>query len=104
MPTLQPPNSYTTLPYTEIKLSHVPESSPTPTPTILLTLYRPNKYNAFTDTMMLELEEAFTLFDIDDRVRCIVVTGHGKMFCAGADLELGFRRVVETRGADHRDG
>jgi len=70
---------------------------------IVVTLYRPNNYNAFTDTMMSELEEAFTLFDIDDRVRCVVVTGQGKMFCAGADLSSGFGKRGES-AAEHRDG
>ncbi|GAB7355104.1 hypothetical protein MBLNU459_g5684t1 [Dothideomycetes sp. NU459] len=97
------PASYASLPYTQIQLSHVPASSPTPTPIILLTLYRPSKYNAFTDTMMTELESAFTLFDVDDRVRCIVVTGHGKMFCAGADLETSFKGD-EEKPSEHRDG
>jgi enoyl-CoA hydratase/carnithine racemase len=53
--------------------------------------------------MMLELEQAFTMFDVDDRVKCIVVTGHGKLFCAGADLEIGFIGGRE-RINDHRDG
>ncbi|PSK48675.1 3-hydroxypropionyl-coenzyme A dehydratase [Elsinoe australis] len=98
------PNSYTTLPYTQIKISHHPATSPTPTPILILTLNRPEKYNAFTEpTMAEELEEAFTLFDLDDRVRCIVVTGAGKMFCAGADLSRGFSpKAAQAR--DHRDG
>ncbi|KAK5131479.1 enoyl-CoA hydratase/isomerase family protein [Cryomyces antarcticus] len=102
-PPLPLPSSYASLPYTQIRLSHVPASSPTPTSIILLTLYRPAKYNAFTTTMMAELEEAFALFDQDDRVKCIVVTGHGKMFCAGADLDTGFVGG-EERIRSHRDG
>lgn len=98
------PSSYSSLSYTEIKVSHVPASSPTPTPIIVVTLYRPQKYNAFTDTMMVELEEAFTLFDIDDRVKCIIVTGQGKMFCAGADLQSSFGRNVDEKPREHRDG
>ncbi|EOD52085.1 Enoyl- hydratase isomerase [Neofusicoccum parvum] len=97
------PTSYSTLPFKEIKLSHYPPSSPTPTPIIVLTLYRPGKHNAFTPTMMAELEQAFGLVDADDRVRCVVVTGDGKIFCAGADLEVGFVGGKE-RVNDHRDG
>ena len=37
--------------------------------------------------MAQEIEEAFSLFSADDRVNCIVLTGHGNMFCAGADLQ-----------------
>ena len=52
-----------------------------------ITLYRPEKMNAFTGTMMAELIAAFDLSDADDAVRCVIVTGHGeRAFCAGADL------------------
>ena len=97
------PNNYSELPFTEIKVTNVPESSKEVTPVVLVTLYRPKKYNAFTPTMMRELEHAYTLFDIDDRVKCIVQTGHGKMFCAGADLDTGFVGNEEAN-RDHRDG
>ena len=100
---LQLPSSYSSLPYEEIKLSHVPESSKEVTPIILLTLYRPKNNNAFTEKIMRELETAFEFFDVDDRVRCIVITGHGRMFCAGADLERGFSHGKEPV-RDHRDG
>ena len=97
------PEHYGKLPYTQIKISHVPESSPTPTRVVVLTLYRPNNYNAFTDTIMHEMESAFQLFDVDDRIKCIVVTGHGRMFCAGADLGNSFQGGQEAP-RDHRDG
>ncbi|KAL9078263.1 MAG: hypothetical protein Q9157_002809 [Trypethelium eluteriae] len=97
------PSSYNTLPYKEIRISHHPPSSPTPTPIVILELYRPQKYNAFTGTMMSELESAFQLFDLDDRVKCIILTGHGRMFCAGADLDTGFKGGEEKIN-DHRDG
>lgn len=97
------PTSYTSLPFTEIRCHHVPSSSPTPTPVIVLELYRPKNYNAFTPTMMHEMETAFQLFDIDDRVKCVVVTGNGRMFCAGADLDIGFVGGQEKVN-DHRDG
>jgi enoyl-CoA hydratase/carnithine racemase len=52
-----------------------------------LTLYRPEKMNAFTGTMMQEMVAAFDLADADDAVRAVVVTGEGdRAFCAGADL------------------
>lgn len=83
------PKSYASLPYTQIKVSHVPDTSQEVTPVILVTLYRPKNYNAFTDVIMREMEELYQLADIDERVKCIVLTGHGKMFCAGADLVSG---------------
>lgn len=54
-----------------------------------VTLHRPDKLNAFTNTMMHELIEAFDLIDADDDVRAVVVTGSGRAFCAGADLSSG---------------
>ncbi|KAA8574901.1 hypothetical protein EYC84_004139 [Monilinia fructicola] len=97
------PNSYSTLPFQHIRVSHVPESSLTPTEVILITLHRPGKHNAFTDTMAQDLETVFNLLSLDARVRCIVLTGHGKMFCAGADLEAGLSYEHDT-ALTHRDG
>lgn len=52
-----------------------------------LTLYRPDKMNAFTRTMMDEIIAALDDTDADDSVRAVIVTGHGdRAFCAGADL------------------
>ncbi|KAK4551860.1 hypothetical protein LTR86_010856 [Recurvomyces mirabilis] len=97
------PSSYAKAPYTQIRCHHVPASSSEVTPVIVVELYRPKNHNAFTTTMMTELENAFTLFDIDDRVKAIVVTGQGRIFCAGADLETGFIGGQEAF-RDHRDG
>ena len=99
------PASYTSLNLTQIKVSRVPESSPKPTPVVLVTLNRPKNYNAFTKVMEEELCRVFNMFDVDDRVKCVVITGGGKMFCAGADLDIGFVAQKESdRLADHRDG
>lgn len=54
-----------------------------------VTLNRPDAMNAFTRTMLEELVEVFRAADADDAVRVVVVTGGGKIFCAGADLESG---------------
>ena len=56
---------------------------------LTITLNRPDRLNAFTPTMGHELIEAFDQADADDDVRAIVVTGEGRGFCAGADLEGG---------------
>ena len=80
------PPSYAELPFQQIRISHVPESSKEVTPIVVVKLYRPNNYNAFTDILMRELEHVFQLFDIDDRIKCIVLGADGRMFCAGADL------------------
>jgi len=56
-------------------------------PIATITLHRPDKLNAFTRTMMAEVIAALDTTDADDRVRAVIVTGHGeRAFCAGADL------------------
>jgi enoyl-CoA hydratase/carnithine racemase len=56
---------------------------------LTITLDRPERLNAWTDTMCRELIAAFDRADADDEVRAIVVTGAGRGFCAGADLAGG---------------
>jgi len=54
-----------------------------------ITLNRPDRLNAFTFTMRNELLDVFDRIDADDEVRAVVVTGAGRAFCAGADLQAG---------------
>ena len=54
-----------------------------------ITLDRPEKLNALTAVMAMELLDAFDRVDADDAVRALIVTGRGRAFCAGADLSLG---------------
>jgi enoyl-CoA hydratase/carnithine racemase len=56
---------------------------------LTITLDRPDRLNAFTPTMQRELIAAFDAADADDDVRAVIVTGAGRGFCAGADLEAG---------------
>lgn len=97
------PTSYASLSLPDILLSHIPASSPVPTPLILITLHRLAARNAFTDAMVSSLVTAFDLLSLDPRVRCIVVTGHGSIFCAGADLSSGLSYTQDTLQG-HRDG
>ncbi|MCY1236823.1 putative enoyl-CoA hydratase echA8 [compost metagenome] len=51
-----------------------------------VTLNRPERMNAWTATLTGELREALRLADNDPEVRCIVLTGAGRAFCAGAEM------------------
>ena len=68
----------------------------------VLALNRPEKYNSFNREMALALQQELDKSAQDDAVRCIVITGSGKGFCAGQDLaeatdvaNLDFRKMVE---------
>jgi enoyl-CoA hydratase/carnithine racemase len=89
-----------------VVVSHYPPGAPTATPVVVVTLNRPANQNAFTGQMVQDFEKLFPMFDVDERVKVIVLTGAGKTFCAGADLDIGFGggRKREERWADHRDG
>ncbi len=51
-----------------------------------LTLNRPAVRNAFNSTTITELQRAFLDLGQDPEVRFVVITGAGKMFCGGADI------------------
>jgi len=53
-----------------------------------VTLNRPDKLNAWTMRMAAEVRHACFQADRDDAVRVIVVTGAGKGYCAGADMDM----------------
>jgi methylglutaconyl-CoA hydratase len=56
---------------------------------------RPEVFNAFNERMIQELDSAFRQLDGDDSVRAIVLSGSGKAFSAGADLQW-MRRASEA--------
>lgn len=51
-----------------------------------VTLNRPDKLNALTVEMVIELRVALATVAAHEAVRCIVLTGAGRAFCAGADI------------------
>jgi enoyl-CoA hydratase/carnithine racemase len=52
-----------------------------------VTLNRPDKLNAWTLQMEKEVQAALAQAEADDQVRVIILTGAGRGFCAGADLQ-----------------
>ena len=52
-----------------------------------LTLNRPARLNSFTATMHAELRGALQRVAADPTLRCLVLTGAGRAFCAGQDLD-----------------
>ncbi len=49
-------------------------------------LNRPDVHNAFNDKMIKELTSAFITISDDNDTKVVILTGEGKSFCAGADL------------------
>lgn len=92
------PNQYETLLYE--KQHHV----------LLLTLNRPDKLNAWSGKMELEFLQALEELNADRDLRCMVVTGAGRAFCAGGDIQgfnEGIGRGFEASGPSSlaaRDG
>ena len=54
---------------------------------LTITLNRPEKYNAVTNELWIEFRNALEEARNDDNVRAVVITGAGKAFCAGGDME-----------------
>ncbi len=52
----------------------------------LVTLNRPDRHNAFDETMISELTQALAVIADTPRLRAVVLLGAGESFCAGADL------------------
>ncbi|MES2071711.1 MAG: crotonase/enoyl-CoA hydratase family protein [Pseudomonadota bacterium] len=70
---------------------------------LTITLNRPDKLNAFTGQMIVDLIDAFDRADADDEVRAIILTGAGRAFCAGADLSSGAATFDYAKRADRPD-
>jgi len=66
----------------------------------LLTLNRPEKLNAWTPKMMAELTAALRAAAADPGTGAMVLTGAGRAFCAGADVDAVFKTNSDAREAD----
>lgn len=63
-----------------------------------LTLNRPDKLNALSPTVFVELRRHLDAIAEDGDVRCVVLTGAGRSFCAGHDLAA----ISSQEALDHR--
>jgi enoyl-CoA hydratase/carnithine racemase len=86
-------------PYTQI-------SYRTEGPIAIITLDRPDRLNAWTPTMAEEQADAIGRANDDPAIGAIVMTGAGRGFCAGADMEdtFGKRLAGEDPGNDTAGG
>ncbi|HEV8268524.1 MAG TPA: enoyl-CoA hydratase-related protein, partial [Thermoanaerobaculia bacterium] len=69
----------------------------------LVTLNRPELRNAFDDELIAEATALFESLAADASVRVIVLSGAGKVFCAGADLNWMKRMVSYGPEENARD-
>ncbi|ANB03477.1 enoyl-CoA hydratase/isomerase family protein [Ectothiorhodospira sp. BSL-9] len=68
-----------------------------------ITLNRPERHNAFDDELIRELTETLVTLEQDPEVRAVVLTGAGKSFSAGADIQWMKRMVEYSEEENHRD-
>lgn len=62
---------------------------------LLLTLSRPERANAYHQQMLSELAVAVSDYELDPELKVMIITGRGRSFCAGADLQ-----ELRARSAD----
>ena len=65
-----------------------------------ITLSRPDRLNALTPQMFSDLADALDRVEDDADLRCVMITGAGRGFCAGADLTA---RDMESETPDLED-
>lgn len=78
----------------------------TQAPVGLITLNRPDRLNAWMPLMSEEMADAIDRANKDRSIGAVVVTGEGRGFCAGADIEHTFKSRIDGRdpGADTAGG
>jgi enoyl-CoA hydratase/carnithine racemase len=69
----------------------------------IVTLNRPERMNAITPTMSLEMKNAIKDAERDPAVFTIVVTGAGKSFCPGMDMQVLQTQANYKKGEDERE-
>lgn len=70
----------------------------------VVTLNRPDKRNAFDESMIGSLSETFQLLHNSPNIRVVLLRGAGASFCAGADIDWMRRQGQMTLAANEEDG
>ena len=71
-------------------------------PLAIITLNRPDALNALNGRMVCEITEALSSFETRDSIRCVILTGSDRVFCAGADIkEMATQSAVGMIKSDH---
>ena len=68
-----------------------------------VSLNRPDVHNAMNEMLMKELTSCFKQLDKDKKTRIVILTGNGKSFCAGADLNWMKSMVNYSKEENIRD-
>jgi methylglutaconyl-CoA hydratase len=69
----------------------------------LITMNRPERHNAFDDALIAELTESLRSMEAEDGIRVVVLSGAGKSFSAGADLNWMKRMAGFSKEENQRD-
>jgi methylglutaconyl-CoA hydratase len=72
-------------------------------PVGLITLTRPERHNAFDDTLIAELTDALRTMEAEEGIRVVVLSSVGKSFSAGADLNWMRRVAAASQEENKRD-
>lgn len=68
----------------------------------IITLNRPEAYNAISDVMRNELREVIDTINLNSKIRAVIITGAGKGFCAGGDVKVMVDRLEEGMSFETR--
>ncbi len=67
-----------------------------------ITLNRPDRLNAWTRDMMAEMTSAVEMSNANSDIGAIIMTGEGRGFCAGADIEATFQKQLDNSAEEPR--
>jgi methylglutaconyl-CoA hydratase len=70
---------------------------------LMVTLNRPEVHNAMNELLMKELTNCFAQISNDPSIRVVILTGKGKSFCAGADLNWMKSMVTYSKEENIKD-